>query len=233
MGGRIVRPEGGVNKLAFPRIGHVKTGMKKDNGYPTSVDYFIPTGRYKGLFTQVYGDRPNVIQIMFPDDDPALVCEERYEYRDGDGRLYAKGDGENFNVWDGKVYQQLKLEDYPNLMSQIQKKHPNRKVKKGLDGWEVVLTLNFLTPLIRGIAGYWSFSTKGAASTIPQIRNLFDEVLSNKGHIKGILFDLSVQFATSQKPNIQSRYPVVSLIPNESDENIQKIKGAKNPLQLK
>lgn len=79
-----------------------KIGMKNANGYPQSVDYFIPTGKYAGLFTQAYGEKPQTIQIVFPDDDPAKVCNERYEYRDDDGRLIAAGDGETFQVWDGK-----------------------------------------------------------------------------------------------------------------------------------
>lgn len=44
-----------------------------------------------GLFTQAYGEKPQTIQIVFPDDDPAKVCNERYEYRDDDGRLIAAG----------------------------------------------------------------------------------------------------------------------------------------------
>lgn len=84
--GRIVRPEAEKSRLILPRVGQIKIGMKNANGYPQSVDYFIPTGKYAGLFTQAYGEKPQTIQIVFPDDDPAKVCNERYEYRDDDGR---------------------------------------------------------------------------------------------------------------------------------------------------
>ena len=231
MKGRIIRPAGS-DKLSLPRIGQIRTGMKNNKGYPTSVDYFIPRGKYESLFTSAYGDKPNIIQIVFPDDKPELVCIERYEYRDNEGRLYAEGNGESFKVWDGKVYQMLTITDYPDLMQSIQNRYPNRKASKGENGWEIVLTLNFMIPLVRGVAGYWTYTTKGEASTIPQIRNIFDEMINQQGFVKGIVFDLTVNFATSQKPNTQSRYPVVSLIPNESDENMEKLKGIKNPLQL-
>ena len=86
MKGRIKRPEAQQSRLILPRVGQIKIGIKNANGYPQSVDYFIPTGKYAGLFTQAYGEKPQTIQIVFPDDDPAKVCNERYEYRDDDGR---------------------------------------------------------------------------------------------------------------------------------------------------
>lgn len=94
MKGRIKRPEAQQSRLILPRVGQIKIGIKNANGYPQSVDYFIPTGKYAGLFTQAYGEKPQTIQIVFPDDDPAKVCNERYEYRDDDGRLIAAGDGD-------------------------------------------------------------------------------------------------------------------------------------------
>lgn len=224
MQARIKRPSGEV-KLPFPRIGLIKTGYKDGRGYPKSTNYFIPSGKYAGLFNQAYGEKTDTIQIVFPDDNPGLVCIERYEYRDDDGRLYAKGDGESFDVWDGKVYQKLTLTEYPDLMKAVQKRCPTKKSKKNGDGWEVVLTLNFIIPLVKGVAGYWSYTTKGEASSIPQIRELFDAVLEERGFVRGVLFDLSVQFAKSNKPGVNSKYPVVSLIPNESEENLKKFEG--------
>lgn len=228
--GRIKRPDAEKQRLILPRVGQLKIGKKNANGYPQSVDYFIPVGKYAGLFTQAYGDQPQTIQIVFPDDDPAKVCNERYEYRDDDGRLIASGDGETFQVWDGKKYETLTIEKYPNLMGGISKRYPNKAVKKGGDGWVVVLTLNFIVPLVRGIAGVWQFSTKGTASTIPQVRETFDGMMYERGFVKGVIFDLNVQFATSQKPGDKSRYPVVSLVPNESADNVLKVKTAWKPI---
>lgn len=229
--GRIKRPDADRGRLILPRVGFIKIGMKNANGYPQSVDYFIPVGKYAGLFTQAYGEKPQTIQIVFPDDDPAKVCNEQYEFRDDEGRLIASGDGETFKVWDGKKYETLTISDYPNLMAGITKRYPNRAVQKGGDGWVITLTLTFIVPLVRGIAGVWQFSTKGTASTIPAIRETFDGMLAERGFCKGVIFDLNVQFATTQKPGDKSRFPVVSLVPNESADNVLKVKKAWEPIK--
>lgn len=115
-------------------------------------------------------------------------------------------------------------------MAGIARKYPNRAVRAGFDGWNVILTLTFVIPSVRGVAGVWTFTTKGAASSIPQVLNTFDAILEEKGFVRGIIFDLNVKFATSQKPNNNSRYPVVSLVPNESEENITIVKQAFLPI---
>ena len=229
--GRIKRPDADRGRLILPRVGFIKIGMKTANGYPQSVDYFIPVGKYAGLFTQAYGEKPQTIQIVFPDDDPEKVCKEEYTYRDDEGRLIASGDGETFKVWDGKKYEILTITNYPNLMEAIAKRYPNKMVRSGLDGWVISLTLTFIVPLVRGIAGVWQFTTKGIASTIPQIRDTFDAMIEQRGFCRGIIWDLNVQFAKSQKPGDKSKFPVVTIVPNESEENLQRIKEAYKPIK--
>lgn len=228
--GRIRRPDAEKNRLPYPQVGQVKIGYKTDKGYPTSVDYFIPQGKYARLFQKAFGEKPSTIQIVFPDDNPQKVCNERYEYRDDNGRLIASGDGENYRVWDGEKYIDMDINKYPNLMKSIATRYPNRNVKNGGDGWRIVLELNFMIPLVRGVAGVWKFTTKGNASTIPQIRDVFDEILEKRGFVRGIIFDLSVKFATTQKPGESRRFPVVSLTPNESENNVDKVKEAFKPI---
>jgi hypothetical protein len=223
MKGRIKRTEP-TQKLALPRVGNIRIGKKSEKGFPQSVDYFIPSGKYSELFTKAYGEKPQTIQIIFPDDDNKKVCLEHYEYRDDSGALVAEGDGEIFKVWSGTKYETLTIEDYPNLMQGISKKYPNKASRKDGDGWKINLTLNFMVPMVQGIAGVWQFSTNGSASTIPQIRETFDAMLQERGFIRGIIFDLNVKFATTQKPGDKSRFPVVSLVPNQSEENVNKIK---------
>jgi hypothetical protein len=117
-------------------------------------------------------------------------------------------------------------------MQSITKRYPNKKSRQpDCDGWEVTLTLNFIVPLVRGVAGVWQFATKGTASTIPQIRETFDGMLAERGFCKGIIFDLNVQFATTQKPGDLSRFPVVSLVPNESADNVLKVRKAWEPVK--
>lgn len=231
MKGRIIHNRS-TNRISFPVIGKIKVGIKDEKGLPRSIDYFVSTGKYVGLFNQAYGDKPQTIQIVFLSDDPETVCNEMYEYRDDEGKRIAYGDGETFMVWEGKKYIVLTVTEYPHLMDNISKRYPNRKTRKGGDGWDITLTLNFIIPMVRGVAGLWQFVTKGTASTIPNIRETFDAMLEEKGYVRGIIFDLNVQFATSQKPGDKSRYPVVSIVPNESEENLRKIKESFSPIKL-
>ena len=230
MGGRIYRPEQGAAILELPEIGRLHIGKKQmgQNGkeYPVSVDYFIPAGKYAGMFTAALGEKPGTIQVVFPSDEPEKVCNERYEYRDNSGALVAKGDGRLFEIWDGKKYAPYTTDQYPDIMDQIAKNNPT---KRGVDNWDIVLTLRFIIPAVRGVVGVWQFSTKGRASSIRNIRESFDAVQMMRGTVTGTVFDLSVQFAKSNKPGSNSRYPVVSMVAN--DNRIAEIRDAMAPTQ--
>lgn len=225
MGGRIYRPEAsGVALLELPEIGRLHVGMKSDKGYPMSIDWFRATGKYAALFAKALGEKPSTIQIVFPSDDAGKVCNERYEYRDDKGALVARGDGQVFEIWDGRRYAPYSVEQYPDIVSQITAKNPTKRTKGGEDNWDVVLTLRFVVPAVRGVVGVWQFSTKGKASSVRNIRDSFDAVQRMRGTVTGTVFDLSVQFAKSNKPNTNSRYPVVSLVAN--DNRIEQIREA-------
>lgn len=225
MAGRILTNKQ-ENRLPFPIIGKVKCGIKSDRGFPMSVDYFVPKGKYEALFKEAYGEKPSTIQIVFPSDDAELVCREEYMLRDTAGKLVATGDGEHFRTWSEKkgMYIDLTTAEQPDLMEKLANHY---KVE-----WKITLTLNFILPLVRGVMGCWQFVTKGSASTIPNVRNAFDMMLEKNGKCAGVIFDLSVEMHTSQKPSDKSRYPVVSLVPNESRENLLKIEAAKKPILL-
>ena len=233
MGGRIIRPEQGVGILELPEIGRLHIGMKQvgQNGreYPTSIDWFRPTGKYAGLFTQALGEKPQTITIIFPSDDAGKVCNERYEYRDDKGALVARGDGHTFEIWDGKKYAPYSVDKYPDIMEQITARNPKKLRNENDNGWDVALTLRFIVPAVRGVVGVWQFSTKGAASSIKNIRNSFDGVQMMRGTVCQTAFDLSVEFAKSNKPGVNSRYPVVSLVAN--DTRIEEIRKAIAPTQ--
>lgn len=230
MGGRIVRNEPDAAILELPEIGRLHIGKKQagQNGreYPVSVDYFIPSGKYAGMFTAALGERPQTIQVIFPDDSPEKVCNERYEYRDDKGALVARGDGRVFEIWDGKRYAPYSVDQYPDIMEQVTAKNPT---KRGADNWDVALTLRFIVPAVRGVVGVWQFSTKGRASSIKNIRNSFDGVQMMRGTVCQTVFDLSVQFAKSNKPGSNSRYPVVSLVAN--DNRVDEIRAMLAPEQ--
>lgn len=215
MAGRIKRPDASPQD-GLPRIGMIKTGYKDDRGYPRSVDYFIATGKYSQAFHDAYGDKPSKIHIVFMSDDPAKVCEESFEYRDNKGALVAKGDGQDFKVYSEKEekYVDFNTVEHPDLMERIEKKYKSNK------GWETTLRMRFIIPKISGIAGSWEYITKGSSSTIPNVVEAFDTMKRNVGFVKGLIFDMTVEFAKSQKPNSKSRYPVVNIVGNMSETNI-------------
>lgn len=225
--GRIYRPEQ-TSVLDLPEIGRLHIGKKEigRNGkeYPTSVDYFIPSGKYAGMFVNALGEKPSTIQIIFPSNDAEKVCNERFEYRDDRGALVARGDGVRFEVWTGQKYDVFGVDDYPDIMDQIARNNPT---KRGAENWDVALTLRFVVPAVRGIVGVWQFSTKGRASSVNNIRNSFDAVRKMRGTVCQTVFDLSVAFAKSNKPGVNSRYPVVSLVAN--DTRIEEIRNAITP----
>ena len=224
--GRIHRPET-QPQTVLPIIGNIKCGIKGERN-PKSLDYFIASGKYADLFTSAYPGKPNTIQIVFVTNDDRS-CNERYEYRDEKGDLFAKGDGQVFHIWDGKRYAERKISDTPDIMKQVEKLCP-----KSHKGWEVILTLRFLIPKIREVAGIWQYTTRGDKSSIPNIVSTFDMVNNTANGIVGVVFDLAVQFAKSQKPGDASRYPVVNLIPNLTQTNQQILKESFiNPEQKK
>lgn len=226
MGGRIKTNEKS-NRLPFPTIGRIACGMKSEKGFPQSLDYWVASGKYANLFKEAYGEKPTTIQVVFPSDDASLVCNEYYELRDNAGKLVASGDGETFKVWGekNKAYTTLTTNEYPDLMNMVLSRYPKSE-------WKITLTLNFYIPKIRGVMGLWSFSTKGSASTIPQVRDAFDAMIESNGHASGVIFDLNVKMHRSNKPNDSSRYPVVTLVANESRENLEMVNECKKPIMI-
>ena len=225
MAGRILNNKES-KRLPFPIVGNIKCGMKSDRGFPMSTDYFIPSGDYAPLFKQAYGEKPNCIQIVFPSDDAELCCREEYVLRDGAGKLVGTGDGETFKVWSEKTekYIIVTTSEQPDIMAMLEKHYKQE--------WKITLTLVFILPLVRGVMGCWQFVTKGSASTIPQVRDAFDAMIEQNGRAAGVIFDLSVKMHKSNKPKDTSRYPVVSLVPNESAENLRKVTEARKPIVL-
>jgi len=216
--GRIKRPPQDP-RLQFPLIGKIKCGKKSEKGYPMALDYFLATGKYEGYFKEAYPDKPSTLQVIFMEDRPELVCNERLELRDNAGALVAHGDGLNFKVYDpeSEQYKDYSVEDHPQMLDRLVAKHKTE--------WRSRLTLRFLLPKIGGIIGHWEFSTSGDKSTIPEIIAVFDAVTEQRGFIRGIIFDLNITMHKSNKPNSKKRFPVVSLVPNHSRENLEIIKN--------
>lgn len=223
MNGRIKR-ETAPARLTI--IGKVKTGIKNDKGLPQSVDHFIFESNYANKLKEIYGEKPTKIEIIFPGDDFRDVCDERYELRtskafDGvGGRLFASGDGEEFRIYDKEK------DDYQivTIPPDSKDKFMEETAKTVKGEWVTSLTLRFIIMKLTGVFGIFQYTTKGEASTIPQVVSVLDAVYERAGRISGIPFDLEVEIAKSQKPGSQSKFPVVKLIPNLSADMLEQIK---------
>lgn len=188
----------------LPEIGKIKIGMKHpEKGYPMSLDYFRATGVFAPKFHEANGDKPKVIPVCFVSDNLEEVCNERYESWDK-GKRQGWGDGTNFSVWDGTKYAEVPADD-PLV----------KKLK-----WDQMLTLRFVVLNMPGILGYWSFTSKGKAVTIPQVVKAFDYVRERAGTIVAFPFSLMVEKKTGYNPGEAKNYPVVTLVPNFSQESI-------------
>lgn len=224
MNGRIKRTEENTNSN-LPVIGKIKVGeiVKNAQGkeYPRSLDYFKATGKYASKFYEVYGEKPNKVEVIFASDDLRAVCNETYELRGSDGRLHGRGDGETFKIWDAqsKGYKTYQKETHKDFIKDASKNCSSRK------GWEATLTLRFIIPKISGVMGVWQLTTKGAASSIPGIIKAYDTVLHMAGTVQMIPFDLQVEMVTSQKPGSASKFPVIQLVPNIDTDNMETVRN--------
>jgi len=218
LAGRIIaRNAAETTHSPIPIIGKIRVGEKaltKDGKeYPTSLDYFKPSGRYEREFYEAYGEKPSKLSILFASDDLAVSCFERYECRDKAGKKVGLSDGQTCMVWDSVQGRMVNI-------------NPDDPKVKAAGIWRAALTLRFVLPDIQGIFGLWEFTTYGEKSTIPQIRETYDYVESAAGTVRGLPFDLLVEKHKSESPDGKNRsYPVVSLVANLSAANMDKLRG--------
>jgi hypothetical protein len=215
---RIIRRNQGQAVSRLPLIGSIRCGEKRisqktGKEYPVSLDYFIASGDYASKFNEAYPDKPSKIQIVFISDDDWQSCFEEWDARDEQGRRAGYGDGETYWLWDGKDYQPT------TDPAQVRKYSDEGKIK-----WKPVLTIQFIIPAIRGVFGCWRFTTSGDKSSMNAIRTMYDEIKAQAGTVVNIPFDLIVKKVTSNKPGNQSVYPVVTLVPNISTENMEQLR---------
>ena len=90
-----------IRKINAPmaRVGKVKIGMKNQNGYPMSLDYFVFQTKYGVLndfISEKYGDKPKEIDITFFSNEDSMSCSHHYVLRDKGGNVVSKGDGYKF-----------------------------------------------------------------------------------------------------------------------------------------
>jgi len=214
--GRIASRKQGNSASTLPEVGKIKIGEKVKNAkgieYPTSLDYFRATGNYANEFKAVYGDKPKRLNIAFISDNIEEVCNQRFESWVS-GKRYGWGDGINFTVFDKNVGEKGSYVECSSDDSRV----------KALK-WDETLTLRFVLLNMPGLMGYWSLQTKAKAVTIPSIVKSFDFVRERAGSIVGFPFNLIVEKKTGYNPGEAKNYPVISLVPNFTEESIEQVR---------
>lgn len=203
--------------LGFPIVGKIKIGMKHpEKGYPMALDYFVASGQYAKLFDEAFGEKPQCIKIIFHSSEIEHVCNERFEIRDSAGKLISDGDGQTFRVWskDAEKY----ISETPENPDEWMQKVANKLKSE----WKQALTLRFMIPAVKGIAGLWELTTKGKETSLKNVRDSFDSVLSIAGMVTNIPFDLYVEKHKSNTPNGRS-YSVLSLTANLSQSSLLEV----------
>lgn len=206
---------------ALPIIGKLKIGEKKKNAsgveYPVSLDYFKADGKYAPIFEETLGKEVKKLRVAFISDDINDVCNERFESWDNGvvrGFKYGEGDGHVFRVYNNKTkkYEECTKDD-----------EKVRSLK-----WQAILTLRFVVLDLPGIMGQWQLTTRGSASSIPNIVKSFDFVKQKAGTIIGLPFDLIIEKTQGKMmfgDKIQTtNFPVINLIPNFTEDNIKAVR---------
>lgn len=204
----------------LPEIGRLKVGMLSERGYPTSLEYFRATGRMAQIFHAKFGPKPDTVPITFVSDDASHVCNLRYELiaaQKGKGaRLYAKGDGRTFEVFNGKAFKTHVMESRDQMQTCMAEweAHFGAPFQKRL-------TLRFLIEGLTSTIGEWAFETK-AETSIENIVGPFNIVKEGATTVRMIPFDLAVKMHTkfSASEHAQS-FPIVQLIPKLADTDLQ------------
>lgn len=195
------------------RIGKIKVGKKTDRGLPTSLDYFRfdcgDNKMWEEEARRLFGSEPKSLPIKFFTANDDISCDQRYELRTHDGKLAGKGDGKHY--WLVNEHGQWHMEaDRKKVAAYVTR----LKTEKYKPEWQEVCYLRFV---LSGypVLGYWELYTKGASSTIKNLVGVFDQV-RNLTDITRVNFLLRVERHTSNRAGSKSRYPVVSLYPEQA-----------------
>lgn len=197
-------PEAG--KIKIGETVHATTAQGKEYDRPVSLDYFRATGTYAEMFKKQFGEKPKKLLIVFVSDDIDEVCNQRFESWDK-GKRWGWGNGEDFTV-----YSEQK-KDYVN----VKKGDPLLSGKK----WDEFLTLRFILPELKGVMAMWSFTTKGAKSTIPSLIKTFDFVKANAGTVRGVPFEFHVEKVKGYSPGEARQYSRTKIVPVLTIETAQ------------
>jgi hypothetical protein len=125
----------------LPRLGKIRLGEKalsaKGTEYPKAVDYFVCPPEVQA----VYGEKPRVLDIMFPVNDQNIFFPQFYKRYGQSTGLVCKGDGETAVMQvDGEMQE---IECVPDECEWYAKKHCRR-----------LANLQFMLPKVPGLGVY-------------------------------------------------------------------------------
>ncbi|MCP4651283.1 MAG: hypothetical protein GY853_14540 [PVC group bacterium] len=235
MKGRIQRADNKADNIP-PKVGNIRIGIKDSRGIPKAIDYFLCDSNYKKTFNDVFGEKPNLLKIVFPSDKPEEVCRQQFEGRDKAGNLVYTSDGINHMLFNYDSGCLIPCEENELL----QAKERGIRVMTGygrnkkteivqITQESEVLFLKFMIIKMSGILGTFVLTTKAAASSIPSIIASFDYVLERAGpNFIHVPFDLSVKIHKSNKPGTVSKYPVLTLAGIISPESLLILAKSRN-----
>jgi hypothetical protein len=224
------RVMGETEKMGITIAGKIKIGEKHpQKGYPMSLDYFKCTStnkQYEEMFAAVCGANPKVLKIVFMSDNFAEVCPQFYELRDASGKVYARGDGENFEiaVKHGEKVNFMQFTEEQIIAKKGSIENFMQEAATACRGqWKERLSLRFLIVGIP-ITGYWELTTFGKDSSIISIVQQIDTIFEKTGgRLRDIPFDLMVEKHKSDKAGDARQYPVLKLVCNYSPDDIQAV----------
>lgn len=163
----------------FPRVGKIRLGERaaseRGSEYPRAAGHFVVKEDYAtsaeaaAAFREVYGERPDTIDIMFPCNDPERFFPQWYKsYRASVG-LWCKGDGENAirRVEGGELldidclgracpyYEAGECREVANLMVLLPKVRANGVWQIDTSSFHSIVRINSSIELLRAETGGW------------------------------------------------------------------------------
>jgi len=146
----------------MPRLGKIHLGVKRPDGSPMAVDYFVCPPEVQ----KVFGEKPIELPILIPVEDPEQWASQFYRAYSQTRGLVCKGDGEGASCTVDKATGKIAGRDSKEVeRREIPCKGrgcPNYQAKRCRE----IMNLQFLLPDVPGAWGVWQLDTSSINSII-------------------------------------------------------------------
>jgi len=190
----------GVSEIRrLPRLGKIRLGekalAKSGKEYPKAVDYFVCPPEVQA----VYGEKPRVLDIMFPVEDTNIFFPQWYKRYGASTGLVCKGDGETAIQVDTETGEMQEIECCPDECEWYAKKHCRR-----------LANLQFLLPKVTGL-GVWQVDTTSFYSIV-NLNSAIEMIRAVAGRIRMIPLQLILKPQEVQPDGQKKTVYVMDLI---------------------